>query len=165
MDRNNNKEEQGRDFPGYPHYPSEEDITNPGNGNRKVNADVEGLANSKRLSAQALNEENTRQDISERDADDEIHIVPGTEADVTKEDLVILGDRDADQDMNDDEMIRTSARVDELDEEEDLDVPGSELDDANEDVGEEDEENNYYSLGGDNHDSLEEDPAGGNQDQ
>src|SRR5213075_2394097 len=36
-----------------------------------------------------------------------------------------------------------------------LDVPGAELDDANEAVGEEDEENNYYSLGGDN--DLEED--------
>lgn len=35
---------------------------------------------------------------------------------------------------------------------EDLDVPGAELDDAQEDIGEEDEENNYYSLGGDNHD-------------
>jgi hypothetical protein len=34
----------------------------------------------------------------------------------------------------------------------DLDVPGSELDDKNEDVGSEDEENNYYSLGGDDHD-------------
>lgn len=34
----------------------------------------------------------------------------------------------------------------------DLDVPGSELDDSNEVIGEEDEENNYYSLGGDNHD-------------
>ena len=34
----------------------------------------------------------------------------------------------------------------------DLDVPGSELDDDNEEIGEEDEENNYYSLGGDNHD-------------
>ncbi|HEV7779700.1 MAG TPA: hypothetical protein VGO58_00460 [Chitinophagaceae bacterium] len=31
----------------------------------------------------------------------------------------------------------------------DLDVPGSEDDDANEDIGEEDEENNSYSLGGD----------------
>jgi hypothetical protein len=38
----------------------------------------------------------------------------------------------------------------------DLDVPGSELDDAQEDVGREDEENNYYSLGGDNHKDLEE---------
>ncbi|MFY7732986.1 MAG: hypothetical protein ACOVSR_05845 [Bacteroidia bacterium] len=33
----------------------------------------------------------------------------------------------------------------------DLDVPGSELDDEQEDIGNEDEENNYYSLGGDNH--------------
>ena len=39
----------------------------------------------------------------------------------------------------------------------DLDVPGSELDDADEKIGEEDEENNYYSLGGDDHDDLEED--------
>ncbi len=41
----------------------------------------------------------------------------------------------------------------------DLDVPGSELDDRDEMIGEEDEENNYYSLGGDNHDDLEEDKA------
>ena len=38
----------------------------------------------------------------------------------------------------------------------DLDVPGSELDDAMEDVGSEDEENNYYSLGGDGHSALDE---------
>jgi hypothetical protein len=40
---------------------------------------------------------------------------------------------------------------------EDLDVPGAELDDSTEATGEEDEENNYYSLGGDAHDDLEED--------
>ena len=39
----------------------------------------------------------------------------------------------------------------------DLDVPGAELDDDMEEVGSEDEENNYYSLGGDDHDDLEED--------
>lgn len=33
-----------------------------------------------------------------------------------------------------------------------LDVPGADLDDEMEDIGEEDEENNYYSLGGDNND-------------
>lgn len=38
----------------------------------------------------------------------------------------------------------------------DLDVPGSEYDDADEEIGREDEENNYYSLGGDNHIDLEE---------
>jgi hypothetical protein len=37
-----------------------------------------------------------------------------------------------------------------------LDIPGSELDDTQEEIGSEDEENNYYSLGGDNHDNLEE---------
>ncbi|HVT84477.1 MAG TPA: hypothetical protein VHD35_04710 [Chitinophagaceae bacterium] len=40
-----------------------------------------------------------------------------------------------------------------------LDVPGAELDDADEQIGEEDEENNYYSLGGDDHNDLEEDPS------
>ena len=38
----------------------------------------------------------------------------------------------------------------------DLDVPGSEIDDDQENIGNEDEENNYYSLGGDNHNDLEE---------
>jgi hypothetical protein len=37
-----------------------------------------------------------------------------------------------------------------------LDIPGAELDDDNEALGEEDEENNYYSIGGDNHNNLEE---------
>ena len=39
----------------------------------------------------------------------------------------------------------------------DLDIPGSELDDDQEDIGTEDEENNGYSIGGDNHNDLEED--------
>ena len=39
----------------------------------------------------------------------------------------------------------------------DLDVPGSELDDEQEKIGSEDEENNYYSLGGDGHNDLDED--------
>lgn len=39
----------------------------------------------------------------------------------------------------------------------DLDVPGAELDDEQEAIGNEDEENNYYSLGGDAHNNLEED--------
>lgn len=38
----------------------------------------------------------------------------------------------------------------------DLDVPGSELDDAQESIGSEDEENNYYSIGGDRHNALDE---------
>lgn len=37
-----------------------------------------------------------------------------------------------------------------------LDVPGSELDNDQEEVGSEDEENNYWSLGGDDHEDLDE---------
>lgn len=39
---------------------------------------------------------------------------------------------------------------------ESLDIPGAELDDDSEILGAEDEENNFYSLGGDRHESLEE---------
>lgn len=39
----------------------------------------------------------------------------------------------------------------------DLDIPGADLDDQDEAVGSEDEENNYYSIGGDNHNDLDED--------
>jgi hypothetical protein len=41
-------------------------------------------------------------------------------------------------------------------EELELEVPGSELDNAEEAIGNEDEENNYYSLGGDEHNDLDE---------
>ncbi|MDP3446306.1 MAG: hypothetical protein Q8T08_25900 [Ignavibacteria bacterium] len=52
-----------------------------------------------------------------------------------------------------------ASRREELDDvfnENDLDIPGAELDDEQEDIGNEDEENNYYSLGGDDHNDLDE---------
>lgn len=39
----------------------------------------------------------------------------------------------------------------------DLDIPGAELDDEQENIGSEDEENNGYSIGSENHNNLEED--------
>jgi len=39
----------------------------------------------------------------------------------------------------------------------DLDIPESEMDDILENAGDGDEENDYYSLGGDDHNDLEED--------
>src|SRR3970040_1725310 len=38
----------------------------------------------------------------------------------------------------------------------DLDISGSELDNDLEDLGSEDEENNHYGIGGDNHSNLDE---------
>lgn len=46
--------------------------------------------------------------------------------------------------------------------ERDLDIPGSEGDDYQEVIGSEDEENNYYSLGGDDNSDLEEDQGENN---
>ncbi|MCW3102877.1 MAG: hypothetical protein JWO09_1317 [Bacteroidetes bacterium] len=86
---------------------------------------------------------------------DKIELVPGNEADVTKEDLEALGPKDLSMDMGDDEDLKH--RVHPVDfTGKDLDVPGAELDDAQEKKGSEDEENNSYSIGGDAHDNLEE---------
>jgi hypothetical protein len=41
-----------------------------------------------------------------------------------------------------------------------LDTPGPELDKKGKKIGGEDEENNYYSIGGDDHNDLEEDNEG-----
>jgi hypothetical protein len=67
---------------------------------------------------------------------------------------------------SDDDMRLRRARLDDKDSEgerlneaedvsgKDLDVPGQGDDDLMEDIGEEDEENNEYSLGGDSHDDI-----------
>ena len=161
MDRNQddkkrrNNDEQ-RDLPGYPHYPPEEDIMNPQSGFKKISADEE-LANSKTLSSRSLKPGETNENPG--DSGDEIKIVRGTEADVTREDIQLLGPREGDLDSGDDELVQGNSRVDEVSNEDDLDVPGSDLDDENEELGEEDEENNYYSIGGDRHENLEEDQS------
>ncbi|MBA3674777.1 MAG: hypothetical protein H0W75_07450 [Chitinophagaceae bacterium] len=142
----NNKEE--KEFPGYPHYPASEDILNQP-GAKRVDVDVENLSRSNTQTSAALPDKSVKVPSADEQALplDDIEIVPGTDADVTEDDLLVLGEKDADFGRRD-ELAVTG---------DDLDVPGSENDDANEDIGEEDEENNYYSLGGDAHDDLEED--------
>jgi hypothetical protein len=55
---------------------------------------------------------------------------------------------EVDEETDPDNVQRGSTMVDVERMGEDLDVPGSELDDSQEEIGSEDEENNYYSLGG-----------------
>ncbi len=150
IDHNNDNDTE---FPGYPHYPAKEDIMRS-TENERVDLDVENLSRSNNLTSTPLPDQSVQVPQVEAlrpalgDLDDVVKIVPGTEADVTKEDLLILGEKDGD-----------FGRTEEYTGEE-LDVPGSEQDDADEEIGEEDEENNYYSLGGDAHENLEEDQAG-----
>ena len=147
-----------QDFPGYPHYPAKEDIMDQRTDMHRVDMDVENFAGSKNKSGvsqrflnsdKSANSNQSRSSESE-ESDDELGIKEGTEADVTEDDLVILNGTNAE--------IGTPQNVSEEDLD-DLDVPGAELDDNNEMIGEEDEENNYYSLGGERHEDLEEDPT------
>lgn len=142
-----NKVEEDK-FPGYPHYSSKEDIMN--SKEDRVDLDLENLTRSNQISPSAAlanasdlhPDADTAPDAVENVEDD--IFVTGTDADLTSEDLLILGDKDAD--------FGTTG----LHSGKELDVPGSEDDDDNELIGEEDEENNYYSLGGDSHENLEE---------
>ncbi len=140
------------DFPGYPHYAAKEDIMNQ-KEIEKVNIDVDNLSRSNKVKMSNLADQSIKsstpaapEPINENMEEDEIK-EEASDADITKDDLIDLGE-DADIDP---------AKVDKLEGEDDLDFPGAEEDDADEEIGEEDEENNYYSLGGDAHENLEED--------
>lgn len=89
---------------------------------------------------------NPRKIVSDEEMDDELAFVKGTEADVTKEDLDALGPKELNIDMRDDEQLKH--RIFPVDfSANNLDVPGTELDDRDEEIGSEDEENNPYSVG------------------
>ena len=152
-------ESKEEDLPGYPHYPASEDLLNPVNNEGKVDVDVESLSEASLLANIDFKQEvsgSSETDVQYPDSpalkedEDDLGIVPGTEADVTAEDLMLLGEKDQDMDMGEDEDIRNRSGFPLDRTGDDLDIPGAEVDDANEDLGEEDEENNYYSLGGDN---------------
>ena len=156
VDRSND-EKTDQDFPGYPHYPAREDIMDKRNDYSKENIDVENLPNSKNTSGvnqrflAGQNRDRAEEAMIPGPAtDDDLDIRQGTEADVDDDDLAVLNSTDAE--------IGRPQNVSNEDLENDLDIPGSELDDENEEIGEEDEENNYYSLGGDRHENQEEDP-------
>jgi hypothetical protein len=152
-----NDEKTDQDFPGYPHYPAKEDIMDKRTDTHRVDMDVENLPSgrnatgvSQRFSKTAG--ENAQEPLQPGLGREEM-LRMGNEADVNDDDLAALNATN--------EEIGTPQNVSNEDLNTDLDIPGSELDDENESIGEEDEENNYYSLGGDRHESQEEDPYSG----
>ncbi|MGZ8557890.1 MAG: hypothetical protein ACXWWC_06145 [Chitinophagaceae bacterium] len=97
-------------------------------------------------------------DDAEGIVDDQDEMVAGhLNANVTKDERKLLDDA-ATKIASSDQLALENAKLDQYDEDgdalnektglsgNDLDVPGSELDDNNEKIGEEDEENNSYSL-------------------
>ena len=151
--------EQNTDkYPGYPHYPASEDITEHGNNN-----------GARPFAEENISKLNETDQLNDGEAG--TRFISGTDADVTNDDLRILDAAEQNMDTTDSVNLQ-HASLDSVDEDgdplneesslnedmtgEDLDVPGSSADDADELIGEEDEENNYYSLGGDLHESQEE---------
>ncbi len=102
--------------------------------------------------------------------DDDEELVSGNEADVLPEEVTLLQRADEDMPVGDDVRLRR-AELDQTDNEgdplnegslasdvsgSDLDISGGDSDDPMEAIGEEDEENNYYSLGSDDNDNITE---------
>jgi hypothetical protein len=158
--RKNQLEQDGAyvEIPDVSDIPGQEHIVNPGvagamSDTTIASDDEEGIKDGK--------------DILEEE-DDDTKIVMGTEADVTPEDLALLGDPDQDMDMNEDELIRkeglddtdfegdplNEAAVDEDSTGDDLDFPEDDKDDPKKVI--DDEENDYYSLGSGDKDALNE---------
>lgn len=79
--------------------------------------------------------------------DEDIYNIEKRDSYIDPDDQSYFSDEDFD--------VRDPEEIDFIDqlENKELDVPGAELDDFDEEIGNEDEENNYYSLGGDNHDN------------
>jgi len=175
-----NKRERGESkLPGE--YPPKEDIMNRQNMQR-VGLDVEnfargvGIENYNKTGEPIVTDPNAVLDEPDLSAIDSLEQpqaremerpVPKdldldeeestSESDVTEEDLQALGPKDLSMDMGEDEALKN--RVWPVDmAAEDLDVPGvpDDNNELNQAIGPEDEENDFYSLGGDRHeDNLE----------
>ena len=128
---NSQDEKTDQDFPGYPHYPAKEDIMDQRTGSHRVDANLEELGTGPNASGVNQRFLATHHENQRNN--------PGKKD--TRNEETGIPQNVSNEDLNTN-----------------LDIPGSELDDENEAIGEEDEENNYYSLGGDRHEAQEEDP-------
>jgi hypothetical protein len=130
-------------FPGYPKYPASEDIVYRA---KRVEMDLDGedqpAALPKDLAAQPAVPKSAKR-------------TGHSPADITSDDLQALNAEENNFEGDDAVLEGRAYPVDFA--AKDLDVPGAQLDDEDEATGAEDEENNFYSLGGENHEDLEED--------
>ncbi|MEO7988962.1 MAG: hypothetical protein ABI663_05430 [Chryseolinea sp.] len=126
-------------FPGYPQYSADDDIFRKG---KRIDENLDDsddvLKNGDAKVSSRLKNSSTKKNSEVKGSK------KNNESDVTKEDLQALGPKDLSMDMGDDEELKQRQRpVDFAGK--NLDVPGSDADDAQEDIGSEDEENNVYS--------------------
>lgn len=176
----NNRDNQTSNFPGYPHHPANEDILNDRNGFEQADIDLEKFSRNPQAnihatgatlihSSDALDPD--EDELLAETAEEPESDVIDPEAEVTEEDLVLLGDPDEDMDGGEDELMEDYTGLDDTDFDGDplnertghsgldLDLPDDELHNGGSGLDVEDEENDFFSLGGDK-DSLEDDEAG-----
>lgn len=145
----NGEPKKSKSLPGE--YPPDEDIMNKLNRVERVNVDPDNL--SRNPGANNNIDDRTQEDPFPSSPD----VRKASESDLTKEDYEALGPRDLSLDGGDDEQLKH--RVWPVDfAARDLDVPGADEQRVDA-LGQGDEENDHYSLGGDDKDSLEEDPT------
>lgn len=147
---------QAEEFPGYPPYSPSDDIMNQG---KRVVTDLESAKATKNFDIKAkqnpVKSQANEADLPTIDTEEDEEAIIKDQFEVTEEDLEALGPEELSMDMGADEELKHRSRPVDFTGK-DLDVPGSELDDAAESTGSEDEENNSYSIGGDGHNDLEE---------
>lgn len=175
-----NDEKTDQDFPGYPHYPAKEDIMNQKTGNHRVDMDVENLPRNNNTTGidqrfPAEDDKKKTEGVTTSQPgqnDDDLDIKMGTEADIPPDELAMLQE-DLSMPNRDDDNLRaakldnTDFEGEELNEESfgevetgvDLDVPDSVDETTTTSLGQGDEENKYYSLGGDRQEKNEDDPS------
>jgi hypothetical protein len=130
------------DFPGYPQYPSDEDIMNRA---KRIDVDVNTALEGAQSTTATTPPQSDKLGTSEADSD------------LTKDDFQALASDEIESTGDDEVLANRPWPVDFAGE--DLDIPGSEDDDAQEMLGSEDEENNSYSIGSDRHEDLETDKS------
>lgn len=163
------------EFPGYPHYDKKEDIMDERSDSERVAVDVESLptfhnaTTPHRLNGGKDHSHNSTTQEPENDMDTDLGIEMGTEADVTAEEKAMLED-DMYYPTQDEDRLR-QARLDDTDFDgeklnessfgsgqaesgDDLDMDVSAEETLNDSIGEEDEENQYFSLGDDENDNT-----------
>jgi hypothetical protein len=130
------------DFPGYPQYPADEDIMNRA---KRIDVDVDTALEGTPITTATTVPQSNKLGTSEADSD------------LTKDDFQALASDEIESTGDDEVLTNRTWPVDFAGE--DLDIPGSEDDDAQEMLGNEDEENNSYSIGSDRHEDLETDKS------
>lgn len=162
------------DFPGYPHYDKKEDIMDGRSDSERVNVDVENLPSFHNATTPHRINQNEDQRSSSSPTGDEgmdtdLGIEMGTEADVSAEERMMLED-DMYYPTQDEDRLR-QARLDDTDFDgeklnedsfgagqaesgSDLDMDTGPDETLSEAMGQGDEENQYWSLGGGEKDNI-----------